>query len=270
MTHSKNAFVVVFTIILFVALSASFLHAQWKKQTTGLPTDFGVSASMDACDNHSAVVSTGQDVFRTIDGGESWHKLQRANQSWYIWDISIIDSLHIWVSDGSGKIFATADGGKNWRLQFADTTLTTFMNYIEMFDLNNGVALGDHPDPINSPGGPFAILQTNDGGATWISPNYSTLGSGSGDTWRRIDFIDFDGGYFFPSGISPSQLYKTMDGGKSWDMSTYSGYVQIVHFYNEKIGLAIPGTKKINRTVSGQRADLGDIHHNSQWLGRRY
>ena len=88
---------------------------------------------------------------------------------------------HIWFSRRFGHIYAITNGGKNWMLQFYDTTLTRLMNYIEMFDLKNGVAMGD----ARNSSGPAVILKTSDGGNHWVSVNDSAFGGFSGDEWSR-------------------------------------------------------------------------------------
>jgi photosystem II stability/assembly factor-like uncharacterized protein len=248
MMYSKNVFFVVFTIIMFVALSSLSLNAQWKRQTNGLPADIGFGASIDACAHNTAVVSTGSELYRTSDAGEYWQKLQSPIEVGFIVDISMFDSSHIWICDAVGKIHATTDAGLNWTLQFYDTTRTKFMNYIEMFNLNNGIAMGDH---ITLGAGPALILTTSDGGKNWISVNDSAFGGYSGDTWRRINFVDINTGYFFESGINPGKMHKTADGGISWLQTSYPAFVQVLKFFSEKIGLAIPGTQKIYRTIDG-------------------
>ena len=53
------------------------------------------------------------------------------------------DPSHIWAATGLGKIIASTDGGLSWIVQFDDTSKTGFMNYVEMFDNLNGIAMGD-------------------------------------------------------------------------------------------------------------------------------
>jgi len=238
-------------VLLFV-LGSSIVHAQWTKQTNGVPSSItaGVAATIDACDEQTAVVSTGREIYRTVDSGNSWQKLSLSDEVGFIWDISIIDSAHIWVCDGNGKIFATQDAGNNWTLQFSNDTLTKFMNYIEMFDLDNGIAMGDN---INSGATPAIIQKTSDGGNNWISVNDSAFGGSSADTWRRLDFVDPNVGYFQEMGINPQKIFKTIDGGKSWAPTNYpeGTKVEVLKFYHENIGLVISNTRKMYRTIDG-------------------
>jgi len=196
MFNQLKSLTVFLAVVLSVFSSSFSLQAQWIKKTTGLPYNLGGnSSSIDACDQDVAVVSTGRNVYRTINGGESWHKLQLPDDIGFIWDISMVDSSHIWICDGKGQIFATSDAGRNWALQFSDDTKTKFMNYIEMFNFNEGVAMGDYCDYRNHPEGPAVFL-------------------------NRVMVIKF---YDENIGLVISRenvLYRTLDGGETWEFIT--------------------------------------------------
>lgn len=254
MFNQLKSLTVFLAVVLSVFSSSFSLQAQWIKKTTGLPYNLGGnSSSIDACDQDVAVVSTGRNVYRTINGGESWHKLQLPDDIGFIWDISMVDSSHIWICDGKGQIFATSDAGRNWALQFSDDTKTKFMNYIEMFNFNEGVAMGDYCDYRNHPEGPAVFLNTSDGGNNWISVNDSAFGGASGDTWRRLDFVSPHIGYFQAFGLSPKKIYKTTDRGKTWHSTNYpeGEGVMVIKFYDENIGLVISRENVLYRTLDG-------------------
>jgi photosystem II stability/assembly factor-like uncharacterized protein len=133
----------------------------------------------------------------TIDGGNNWFAIPLPNSLEVgdnLSDISINGSEKIWFCTWKGKIYNTMDGGLNWYLQFYDTSMTKFMNYIEMFDEMNGMAMGDAPANDK----PALFLKTTNGGEDWISQNQTELlGLWSGDLWRRVDFVNIDVGYFY-------------------------------------------------------------------------
>lgn len=229
----KRFFSVVLTFTIF---SSQFLIAQWT-QVDNLPSSWNIGWAIDASDSSTVVFSGGAyKVYLTKNGGENWEDISPSSDEEII-DISIIDSNHIWAVSGSGKVLATNDGGNNWTIQFEDTTLTKFMNYIEMFDLENGVAMGDAPsDSTNA-----LFLSTNDGGNNWnILENKNHTVFGSGDTWRRLDFVSPNIGYFsenFYQKDNPG-IKKTVDSGNTWDVMVPEVNVDIIKFYNENIGLA--------------------------------
>ncbi len=134
--------------------------------------------------------------------------------------------------------------------QFDDPSKTDFFNYIEMFDDQNGIAMGDVP--FQSSGKSALILKTTDGGSNWIHMNQSSLnGVFSGDTWRRIDFVSPDLGYFFVSGMNPQKIYKTDNGGSDWSETGSNFYAAVLKFYNESIGIAATSYGDIYRTTDG-------------------
>ncbi len=248
-------------ISLFYILCSTFLPAQWFQQTNGLPDNWYPGIAIDACDNETAVFSAGFDnypnyhtrLFKTIDAGQTWVEIpipNTGNSSLDISDLSLVDSTHLWICSGYNPgIFYTDNNGTTWEEQFSDTSLVYFINYIEMFDLNNGIAMGDARD---FGAGPAIFLQTIDGGANWVSVNDSAFGGWSGDVWRRVDFVNPDVGYFFESGSNPQLLYKTIDGGYYWDALPYpTNYIQVLKFFNEDIGYIIDGIGSMYNTFDG-------------------
>jgi hypothetical protein len=154
----------VLGLILALSLTAD---GQWVKQEGGLPAAWGAGWAIDACGPAVAVICIGlhtyptSAMYMTKDSGV--HFLPVTTPA-YPMDISIVDSLHIWVVNDSA-IFATSDGGSSWQRQFFDTTVTGYFDYIRMFDLNNGVAVGDVPFAGLTPTiKPMPILHTTDGG----------------------------------------------------------------------------------------------------------
>jgi len=173
-------------------------------------------------------------VYLTQSSGHQWDLIFSIYPEDII-DISIIDEEKIWFCTGyPASIYNTLDGGETWIEQFSDSTITLFFNYIEMFDENNGIVMGDG----NENEGPAIFLKTNDGGANWIAVNDSAFGGYSGDLWRRIDFININTGYFRESGINPNLLFKTEDGCSTWTSTSLpENKGHTLKFYNENIGL---------------------------------
>jgi len=223
-------------LLLFFLSSKSI--SQWYDVSIKLPTGWAAMA-FDACDSLTATGPiTSNTLYLTIDAGINWKETTRPS---YIGDISIVNSQSIWFNNEYSELYGTTDGGLNWNLQYYDPSSTMFMNYIEMFDSLNGVAMGDAPSSVL----PALILTTSNGGIDWISQNDSSLiGLWSGDTWRRIDFVNKDIGYFYAHfwGIAIDGLHKTTDGGKHWKHLIDSVNCHILKFYDENIGLIKAGT----------------------------
>jgi photosystem II stability/assembly factor-like uncharacterized protein len=238
----KISSVITFSLLF---LFNSTIVSQWINVGT---TPFSQIYNLDAIDSSFAIISgTNQGLYRTTNGGTSWELLNNPTQSSII-GISVIDNLNIWIA-GASSIFKSADGCNTWIEQYHDTSKTDFFNYIQMFDLNQGVAMGDPKDSNQ----PALFLHTTDGGNNWISVNQSNfIGQSSADLWRRVDFFDANNGYFFPGpylGGVYKNLYRTTDGGVTWNLTNYEGYAWLIRFFNQNIGITSPGGYKISRTL---------------------
>jgi len=239
------------------------LNAQWYDVTNGLP-----GGGCDAIDAYDSLIATGPFttnpnlLYLTSDGGNNWYTRLLPNTLGSVpGDISIIGIDKIWFCTLAGKIYSTIDGGLNWQLQFYDTSMTKFMNYIEMFDSLNGMAMGDAPANDK----PALFLKTTNGGVDWISQNDSSLiGLSSGHIWRRVDFADINTGYFFSSGESPQKLYKTTNSGKNWTVINDTIYCFVLKGYDENIFLSEEPTATTDGIVH-RTSDGGQNWESKQW-----
>lgn len=229
----------------------SFLSAQWHVQTNGILHQNFVGYAIDAVNENTAAFILHTDsshVYLTQSSGHQWDLIFSIFPEDII-DISIIDEEKIWFCTGyPASIYNTLDGGETWIEQFSDSTITPFFNYIEMFDENNGIAMGD---VVSDNNGPAIFLRTTNGGIDWVSVNDSAFGGYSGDLWRRIDFVDLNTGYYRESGINPNLLFKTADGCATWTSTSLpQNYGHVLKFYDENIGIAVD-FRSYNRTFDG-------------------
>jgi len=237
MKHS-HIFLIIIVIILCYIIS---LNAQWYDKSNGLP---GYSGQAWAIDAYDSLIATGPYVltpdyipdylYLTTDGGNNWFARKLPNTLEVnddLIDISIIGKDKIWfctMGRKAGKIFRTTDGGFNWQLQFYDTTVSSYMNYIEMFDSLNGMAMGDPADSSK----PALFLKTTNGGNDWISKNTSYLiGLRSFDIWRGVDFVDMNIGYFYKN----NNIYRTINSGENWEVILDTAFCQLLKGYDENI-----------------------------------
>ena len=246
-------------LLLLVVLSfAKLNNAQWFEKPIGLPNTVYASA----IDAHDSLIATGpfsrtQDhipdsIYLTTNGGNFWYSrpLPSSLMSYeYLYDISIEDKNKIWFCTGKGKIYHTIDGGFNWQLQFDDTSMTKFMNYIEMFDSLNGIAMGDAPADDK----PALFLKTTNGGIDWVSQNsLFFLGESNHSIWRTVDFINTNTGYYY---LFNGPLYKTTNGGVFWQIFQNYYYMIVIKAYNENIFLGEDPNPtplyKMHRTTNG-------------------
>lgn len=218
--------------------------SQWQKVNTLPASTYIGGGAIDAVDSltivFSAISTSGSSfvcLFLSTDGGLTWDTIGTSSKGLgYGIDVSMIDADHIWLVEEE-KIWGTTDGGKNWTCQFYDTSKTDFFNYIKMFDLQNGIAMGDAPSTTKPP----LFLKTTDGGTNWISMNDSSLlGTISGNVWRCVFFLNPDIGYFSPFGISAKSIYKTTNSGQTWTKTnvTTMSSTMTLNFVDDQFGLS--------------------------------
>ena len=247
---------ILFFLLFVFSLS---VYSQWQKVSYNFPDLIHTGYAIDAVQNCALVSinyssSTGVypdtfSVFKTTNDGNSWTEIVPPfyGQSEIAVDISITDQFKYWLATDKGRILATTDGGVIWTVQFENNQLTNFMNYVEIFNTNEGIAMGDG---LNNTA---LILHTSYGGLNWVSVNDSAFGGISYDTWRMIDFAGPTDGYFcaFKTTTQSSRLYKTTSFCSNWE-DIYSGNsIAVLKFFDTNHGLFLTKTGSGMKTLDG-------------------
>ena len=164
-------------------------------------------------------------VLRTANSGRTWQGVGPAGTSAlefrglkaFSRERAVI--MSVGNHPGDFRIYATADGGRHWRITNRNTNAQAFYDCMAFFDARHGLVLSD---PVN---GRFRILITSDGGRSWrIDParnvprahaneygfaasNSCITTSGRHDAW------------FGSGGTGGSRVYRSTDGGRTWSVA---------------------------------------------------
>jgi photosystem II stability/assembly factor-like uncharacterized protein len=156
----------------------------------------------------------GGTVLKTLNGNTWTATIGSGGADVYTIEAIDISKALIGTFDGTTtKIRRTQNGGLTWTDVYTNSSAGAFIDAIEMFDANNGYAVGD---PV---GGQWTLLRTTDGGLTWTSAaSLSQNGSEAG--WNNaMWWTDSLHGWF---GTSNGRVYATADGGATWSPGTTS------------------------------------------------
>ncbi len=206
----------IFILLLLVHPSPTW--AQWELQTSGVDVQLrGISAVSPKIAWASGAKGT---ILRTVDSGRHWDKLAIAGTEGLDFrDIQAFDDKTAFVlSIGPGeqsRIYQTADGGKNWQLQFTNHDPKAFYDCFAFWDKHHGIAFSDSVDGI------FPLLSWN--GADWrplvprmlppALPNeggFAASGTciataGKGEVW-------------FVTGGPAARVFHSSDRGDNWSV----------------------------------------------------
>jgi photosystem II stability/assembly factor-like uncharacterized protein len=160
---------------------------------------------------------------RTTDGGTNWTPAQVPGaESLDFRDVEAFDSnIAYLLAAGPGeqsRIYKTQDAGKHWDLQFTNHEPKGFFDCMSFWSEQRGIALGD---PVN---GKFQIITTQDGGKHW---NYvdsmrmpaALTGEGAFAASGACIATEGKNNAWFATGGSGARVFRSADGGRSWDAS---------------------------------------------------
>lgn len=109
-------------------------------------------------------------------------------------------------TNGAASVFRTTNGGSSWT-GTSVSSITGFVNWIHMFDNQNGIFQGD---PLS---GSWGIATTTDGGVTWTKIAEAPSAAGSEAGWNNSYAAVGDYLWF---GTNSSKIYRSTDRGQTW------------------------------------------------------
>ena len=231
-------------------------------QTTGATsTLFAVFAV-----NDSVVWASGSRgaVVRTTDGGKTWTRRPVPDgDKLEIRDVHALsaDSAFI-LSIGNGsasRIYFTADGGTNWKLQFQNADTAAFYDCLTMLDSKVGVVFGD------AAAGRTMVLRTANGGATWALLPQTNVpppvkGEGAYAASGRCVVHSGSKNVWIATGGPESRLFISNDAGVHWSLHatpfvhTATAGLSGLDFRDNLHGIGVAGDMSVNLRTDTAKA----------------
>ncbi len=177
-------------------------------------------------------------IIKTIDGGENWFQ-QNSNTTAPLYRVYFVNS-HIGYAVGdSGAVVRTFDGGTTWQPK-----------YTQNWDRHSGLCFPTASTGFITPMWGGRIFHTRDSGTTWdtliASPEF-------GHKFLSIDFADSLTGYALSKQSYYTYIFKTTDGGESWDSLTHIIGLDLswVHVRSKDTVYVCGSFGNIQRSVNG-------------------
>ena len=233
-------------------------------------------------EQYGMIACGGGIVLKTTDGGNLWTQTQ-AGDTRALYTIDIIDSLHIAAAGAGGgfggKNVYSSDGGVTW-IQNGNMIYENGVNCVAFINTDTGYVVGEN----------WVIRKTTNRGVSWFASDpvgsewwIKLLPDGYGytagdelkifkteggyDNWEKLFFTDnIDDVFFIDENKGfiivrdPARLYKTTNGGQSWDsIPGAPGGVELL-FLNSLTGFI--GSNLIYKTTDG-----GEIWYETNGAG---
>ncbi len=208
--------------------------------------------AMSVLDEETVWMSGTKSTFlRTKDGGDAWELFSHPEIDTFQYrDIHAFNDesvVLLSIGEGANSQIHLFSETKGWEVAFVMDHPKGFLNSIDFWDDQNGLAYGDSYD-----GKPY-LLKTEDGGRSWNRINPEVLpdaGEGEGGFASSGSCISIQKGglAWIGTGAGGSaRVLKTIDYGESWtsyDTPIVKGDaagITSIHFRNENHGLIAGG-----------------------------
>jgi photosystem II stability/assembly factor-like uncharacterized protein len=211
-------------------------------------------------DRQHGWIMTDSGLFGTDDGGRSWQTITSGdggepfNQKLRF--VSLKQGFVI--ANPYNALLRTDDGGVTWHKIFDAPPTLWSLGPAQFFANGTGVAAGAGPNyvPYSSSGG--VILQTTDAGKTWtqVAKLKGLCSGGFAVSVSALSFTDPQHGWAtIPCGGQPEPLYRTQDGGKTWQALPTRGLADDapagVSFVDSQTGYVVTLSGRLFRSDDG-------------------
>lgn len=205
----------------------------WSKKTFGR----GLYAGAFFNSQIGWVAGSGNHIYKTTDGGNTWTSQDPGNVSADYYDIQVLNDQTLWLAgyndDDEGVVIKSTDGGQTWI--HTNGISGNAINAIHFIDDQKGWAVGNEN----------IVRKTANGGQTWSA---DTIEGFNGD-FSSVFFTSSGTGYI--CGYA-GRLLKTTDGGQNWEYGGLGGnkgnYLNQVVFVHPDTGFAVRNDGKIFKT----------------------
>ena len=202
-------------------------------------------------------VSIGDGIYKSVDGGDNWTNVGLGNTeriSRILVDPSHTDTVYacapgkLWADSDDRGVYKTTDGGKTWTKALKGGNASTGCSMISMDSQNPNTLFagmwdfrrkgwtfrsgGDSPEAPSA----SALLKSTDGGATWSDLDEKTAKGLPPKPWGRIAVAVAPSKpnvvyAFIEAAIPKNGLYRSDDGGATWQAMDRSQYMVWRPFY---------------------------------------
>jgi hypothetical protein len=164
-------------------------------------------------------------------------------------------SASIWYATYEGQVYKTINGGQSWAPLFTNSFNYT-MTGLWFFNAQQGFVADDESD----------VFKTSDGGASWQQVRQY----GANDEGNFNGIIKFftpqvgyltDGNVFGPGSFG--RIYKTLDGGQTWQLSHTTGGDCINFTGDSNVVVAGFGGSILREPISGGQVDSLNVGFNN-------
>ena len=139
----------------------------------------------------------------------------------------------------SGFIFRTSDGGQNWSAAFIGKVYLTSIHFVNNL---TGYCVGRDTIPING-----LIKKTTNGGLNW----FNCTDIYNAGILEDVFFPNNDTGWVCSTDLQYGGLWRTTDGGLSWQQEMNAGNKpQRIFFVNDTTGWVIGNNYNIYKTTN--------------------